>query len=78
MSTPEHICVYADTDSFFIKNISREAQLDSTLFNIERLRTVVFFGKKKYIAQTQAGLYKYIGVAGNLTMPTAITYATSR
>jgi len=76
-SIPGHVCVYADTDSFFIKNISQEVQLDSENFNIERLRTIVFFGKKKYIALTQSGLCKRVGVSSSLTLSTAIAHVTS-
>lgn len=78
VSFPEHTCIYADTNSFFIKNISQMFQFDSEIFNIESLRTVVFFEKKKYIALTQSGFYRYVGIVNNLTLPAAIAYANIR
>lgn len=75
-NTHKQACVYADTDSFFIKNMSQDVQIDPAIFNIEKLRFVIFFEKKKYIAQTQSGINKYVGIASNLTVPTALTYAT--
>ncbi len=72
------VCVYTDTDSFFIKNISQTFQPDPSIFNIEKFKTVVFFEKKKYIAITQAGCYKYVGVTSNLTLPAAITYISAQ
>lgn len=77
-SFPEHVCIYADTDSFFIKNISQAFQFDPEIFNTERFRTVVFFEKKKYIALTQSGFYKHVGIASNLTLPAAIAYASAQ
>lgn len=77
MNTANRSCVYADTDSFFIKNMGQDLSLNSDMFNVEKLRTIVFFEKKKYVAVTQSGLYKHVGVASNLTLPAAIAHASA-